>query len=57
MAIKMKEVMNCLKVFAPAGKFLSLMLAGAGMVEAAEITVDDIGETDNVRLQAVEVVA
>lgn len=56
MAIKMKRVMCCLKVFAPAGKFVSMMFAGAEMVDAAEITVDDIGETDNVRLQAVEVV-
>jgi hypothetical protein len=57
MAIKVKKVLYCLKVFAPAGKFVSMMFAGAWMVDAAEITVDYCSETDNVRLQVVEVVA
>ena len=57
MAIKMKKVMCCLKVLVPAGKFVSMMFAGAWMVDAAEITEDHSSETDNVRLQAVEVVA
>ena len=57
MAIKMKKIFGFLSALTHAGMVAAPMLVDAWMVDAAEITVDHNSETDNLRLQAVEVIA